>query len=44
MLRTSGDATGPAGTWKLAITATGSKVPDIVDDIVLVFEVRARKS
>ena len=32
------------GTWKLAVTATGAKVADLVDDLVLVFELRARKS
>ena len=44
ILRASGEASGPAGAWKLAVSATGAKIPDIVDDIVLVFEVRARKS
>ena len=44
ILRASGEASGPAGAWKMAVSATGAKVPDIIDDIVLVFDVRARKS
>ena len=44
MLRAGGEASGPAGAWKLAVSATGAKVPDLVDDLVLVFELRARKS
>jgi hypothetical protein len=43
-LRASAEVSGPPGSWKLAVSATGAKVPDLVDDLVLVFELRARKS
>jgi hypothetical protein len=43
-LRATAEVSGPPGTWKLAVGASGGKVPQLVDDLVLVFELRARKS
>ncbi len=43
-LRATAEVSGPPGTWKLAVSATNAKMPDVVDDVVLVFELRARKS
>ena len=43
VLRASAEVSGPSGTWKLAVGANGGKLPEIVDDLVLVFELRARK-
>jgi hypothetical protein len=43
-LRATTDASGSAGTWKLAVKATQGKVTDLIDDLVLVFELRARKA
>jgi hypothetical protein len=42
-MRATAEVSGPAGTWKLAVTGTGAKVPDLVEDLVLVFELRARR-
>jgi hypothetical protein len=43
-VRATAEVSGPAGAWKLAVSATGAKVTDLIDDLVLVFEVRARKT
>jgi hypothetical protein len=43
-LRATGEVSGPTGPWKVAVGATTGKVPELVDDIVFVFELRARKS
>ena len=43
-LRATAEVSGPPGNWKLAVGASGGKVPELVDDLVLVFELRARKS
>jgi hypothetical protein len=43
-VRATAEVSGPAGAWKLAVSATGAKVSDLVDDLVLVFEVRVRKT
>jgi len=43
-MRASAEASGPLGTWKLAVKTSGAKVADLVDDIVLVLDLRARKN
>jgi len=43
-VRATAEVSGPPGAWKLAVNATGAKVPDLVDDLVFVFELRARKN
>jgi hypothetical protein len=43
-VRATSEVSGPPGAWKLAVSATGAKVSDLIDDLVLVFELRARKS
>jgi len=43
-VRATAEITGPPGAWKLAVTSTGAKLGDQVDDLVLVFDVRAKKS
>ena len=43
-MRASAEASGPPGTWKLAVKTSGAKVADLVDDIVLVLDLRARKA
>ena len=42
--RATAEVSGPPGVWKLAVGTTGGKVPDMLDDLVLVLEMRARKS
>ncbi len=44
MLRASAEVSGAPGVWKLVVSAAGAKVAELVDDLVLVFELRARKS
>jgi receptor-binding and translocation channel-forming TcA subunit of Tc toxin/ABC toxin-like protein/neuraminidase-like protein/PA14 domain-containing protein len=44
VLSAGADASGPAGTWKLAVSATGARVSEIIEDLVLVFDLRARKA
>ncbi len=44
VLRATAEVSGPPGTWKLAVAATGGKITEMVDDILLVFELRARTS
>jgi hypothetical protein len=41
-LRASPDVSGTPGAWKLSIGAQGAKVSDLFDDVVLVFDLRAR--
>ncbi|MDP2320392.1 MAG: hypothetical protein Q8O42_13765, partial [Acidobacteriota bacterium] len=43
LLRAMAEVSGPPGTWKLAAGAEGAKVSDVMDDLVLVFDVVARK-
>jgi Tc toxin complex TcA C-terminal TcB-binding domain len=43
VIRATAEVSGPAGTWKLAVTPTGRKLAELVDDLVLVFDVRARR-
>jgi hypothetical protein len=43
-VRATGEVSGPPGVWKVALSAANAKVPELVDDIVFVFELRARKS
>ena len=43
MVRATAELSGPVGHWKLAVTAVGGKVTDLVDDVVLVFDLRARR-
>jgi len=42
--RASAEVSGPAGTWKLAITGTGGRPTEQLDDLVLLFELRARNA
>jgi hypothetical protein len=35
---------GRVGPWKLAIAAAAGKITDLIDDLVLVFDLRAKKS
>ena len=43
-LRATAEVSGPAGAWKLAVKTTGGKVTELLDDLVLVFELRAKKA
>jgi hypothetical protein len=43
MLRGTAESQGAPGLWKLAIGARAGKVPDVFDDVVLVFDLAARK-
>jgi len=43
-LRASADAKGGPGSWKLSVAAKGAKVPDLLDDLVLVFDIKAKKA
>jgi hypothetical protein len=43
MVRATAEVSGPVGQWKLAVTAAGGKVTDLIDDLVLVFDLRARR-
>ncbi len=43
IMRATAEVSGPAGAWKLAMTATGGKITELLDDLVLVFDLRARK-
>jgi hypothetical protein len=43
-LRASADVKGAPGSWKLSIAAKGAKVPDLLDDLVLVFDIKATPS
>lgn len=43
-VRATAEVSGPAGAWKFAVSATGAKVTDVVDDLVFVFDVRARQT
>jgi hypothetical protein len=42
-MRATAEIAGKPGTWKLAIATTKEPLPELVDDLVLVFELRARK-
>jgi hypothetical protein len=42
-VRAGADLSGAPGAWKIAVTAPG-KLPELLDDLVLVFELRARKT
>jgi hypothetical protein len=43
-LRAEAEIGGAPGEWKVAITAQGGKLAELVDDVVLVFDVRAKKT
>ena len=43
-VRATAEVSGPAGGWKLAVSTTGAKPAELIDDLVLVFELRARKT
>jgi hypothetical protein len=43
-LRAEAEVGGAPGEWKVAITAQGGKLAELVDDVVLVFDVRAKKT
>ncbi|MEP6919205.1 MAG: hypothetical protein ABJC89_26420, partial [Acidobacteriota bacterium] len=42
-VRALAEVSGPPGAWKLAVSATGAKTTELLDDLVLVFELRARR-
>ena len=42
-MRASAEASGPPGTWKLAVTSSGVKPSELIDDLELVFDLRVRK-
>jgi hypothetical protein len=44
VLRGTAEVSGPPGAWKLAVGATAGKVPDLVEDLLLVFDLRARRT
>ena len=44
VLRAAAEISGGPGEWKLIVSAAGAKVTDLVDDVVLVFDLRARKA
>jgi hypothetical protein len=43
-VRATAEVSGPPGPWKLVVSATGAKVSDLVDDLVVVFDLRARRT
>jgi hypothetical protein len=43
-LRATVEVSGPPGAWKIAVSGTGAKVSDLVDDLVVVFDLRARRA
>jgi hypothetical protein len=43
VVRSTADAQGPAGTWKMAVKPNQGKVTEMLDDLVLVFELRVRQ-
>jgi hypothetical protein len=43
-LRGTVEVSGPAGVWKLVASASGAKLSDLVDDLVFVFDIRARRT
>jgi hypothetical protein len=43
VLRASAEIAGGPGGWKLGISTVGKKLGELVDDLVLVFELKARK-
>ena len=43
-VRAVAEVSGPPGNWKLAVSTPNTKIGDLLDDVVLVFEVRARKN
>jgi len=44
MLRAQAELAGPIGPWKLTVGVANGRVPDVLDDLVLVFDLRVRKS
>ena len=44
VLRGGAEISGAPGAWKLAVTAAGGKVTELLDDLALVLELRARKT
>jgi hypothetical protein len=44
VLRAGAEVSGTPGAWKLTAGARGARLPDLIDDLVLLFEVRARKA
>jgi hypothetical protein len=43
VLRAAAEVSGTPGPWKLTAGARGARLPDLIDDLVLLFEVRVRK-
>ena len=43
-MRATSEVSGPPGAWKIALGAATAKVPELLDDVVFVFELRARKN
>jgi hypothetical protein len=43
-VRATAEVSGRPGAWKLVVSATGAKVSDLVDDLVVVFDLRARRT
>jgi hypothetical protein len=43
MVRATSETSGPAGAWKLAAGASGGTLGELVDDLLLVFDLRARR-
>jgi hypothetical protein len=43
-LRATAEVSGPAGPWKLAVKTSGGKVTDLLDDLLLIFELRVRRT
>ena len=43
VMRATAEVSGPPGLWKLAVKTSAGKVSELVDDLVLVFDLRARK-
>ena len=41
--RASADVSGPLGSWKVGVSTAGAKTNDVLEDLVMVFELRARK-
>ena len=43
-LRATAEVSGPAGAWKLAVKTTEGKPTELLDDLVLIFELRVKKA
>ena len=43
-LRANSEAKGPPGPWTLTVSAKAAKVTDLLDDLILIFDLRAQRA